>query len=87
MIGRKREVGELEKLYGSGRAELVAVYGRRCVGKTYLVDETLSDRITFRHADLSPADEHSVGLLRAQLDHFYSSLLLHGMPPKEKPGT
>ena len=85
MIGRKRETKELERLYDSGRAELVAVYGRRRVGKTYLVDETFSGRISFRHAGLSPVDEQSDGLLRAQLDHFYNSLLLHGMPPGDKP--
>lgn len=79
MIGRERETQELERLHGSGRAELVAVYGRRRVGKTYLVDETFSDRITFRHAGLSPADEQSGGLLRAQLEHFRNSLELQGM--------
>ena len=85
MIGRAHEVQELERLYGSGRAELVAVYGRRRVGKTYLVDEALAGRITFRHAGLSPADERSGGLLRAQLDHFFNSLDLHGMQPCNRP--
>lgn len=32
MIGRAREQKELEKLYTSGRAELVAIYGKRRVG-------------------------------------------------------
>ncbi len=75
----------LNKLYDSGRAELVAIYGRRRVGKTFLVDETFSGRITFRHAGLSPADEEAKGLLRAQLNHFYNSLELHGMQPCAKP--
>lgn len=85
MIGRERETKELNRLYDSGRAELVAIYGRRRVGKTYLVDETFAGRITFRHAGLSPADEDSKGLLHAQLNHFYNSLDLHGMEPCEKP--
>lgn len=85
MIGRERETKELNRLYDSGRAELVAIYGRRRVGKTYLVDETFTGRITFRHAGLSPADEDSKGLLHAQLNHFYNSLDLHGMEPCEKP--
>ena len=85
MVGRTRETSELNRLYGSGRAELVAVYGRRRVGKTYLVDETLSGRITFRHAGLSPADEKPTGLLRAQLAHFYNSLVLQGMEGGETP--
>ena len=85
MIGRQREVKELNRLYDRNQAELVAVYGRRRVGKTYLVDETFSGRITFRHAGLSPSEQEPVGLLRAQLDHFYNSLELHGMERCEKP--
>ena len=42
MIGRKQEVDELRRLYERNRAELVAVYGRRRVGKTFLVDEAFS---------------------------------------------
>lgn len=85
MIGRKREIKELNRLYDNGRAELVAIYGRRRVGKTYLVDETFEGRITFRHAGLSPADEDAKGLLRAQLDHFYNSLILQGMESGKRP--
>ena len=85
MVGRKSEIKELNRLYDSGRAELVAIYGRRRVGKTFLVDETFSGRITFRHAGLSPAEENAKGLLQAQLNHFYNSLDLHGMEPCEKP--
>lgn len=85
MIGRQREVKELNRLYERNRAELVAIYGRRRVGKTYLVDETFAGRITFRHAGLSPSDRKSRGLLQTQLDHFYNSLELHGMERCEKP--
>ena len=84
MIGRTRERDELERLYSSGRAELVAVYGRRRVGKTYLVDETFAGRIMFRHAGLSPAEGHSGGRLKEQLEHFYNSLVLQGMDACDK---
>lgn len=86
MIGREKEKKELEKLYASGQAEMVAVYGRRRVGKTYLVDEVLRGKITFRHAGLSPTGE-PVGLLRAQLDHFYNSLKLYGLENEQRPGN
>ena len=46
MIGRRTESAALDRLFESGRAELVAIYGRRRVGKTYLVDETFAGRIT-----------------------------------------
>lgn len=85
MIGRKKEIEELNSLYNKDRAELVAIYGRRRVGKTYLVDETFAGRITFRHAGLSPADEDSKGLLKLQLEHFYNSLDMHGMEKCDKP--
>lgn len=85
MIGRQSEVKELNRLYNRKRAELVAVYGRRRVGKTFLIDETFAGRITFRHAGLAPDDEDPKGLLKAQLDHFYNSLDLFGMDSCKKP--
>lgn len=85
MIGRAWETAELNRLYDRNKAELVAIYGRRRVGKTYLVDETFTGRITFRHAGLSPAGEEAKGLLKLQLDHFYNSMLVQGMEACEKP--
>ena len=49
LIGREKEMQELVSLYNSDKAEFVAVYGRRRVGKTFLVDEALKGKITFRH--------------------------------------
>ena len=85
MVGRKKEISELNSLYYSDKAELVAIYGRRRIGKTYLVDETFKGRITFRHAGLSPVDENKKGMLKAQLEHFYYSLLIQGMKKSKKP--
>ena len=85
MIGREKEQKELNNLYSSNKAELVAIYGRRRIGKTYLVDETFKGRITFRHAGLSPVDDNKKGILKAQLEHFYYSLMLHGMKKSKKP--
>ena len=87
MVGRKQEIKELNHLYNSAKAELVAIYGRRRIGKTYLVDETFKNRITFRHAGLSPVDDNKKGMLKAQLEHFYYSLKLHGMKKSKKPGS
>ena len=38
MVGRQKEIKELEKIYNSKKAELVAIYGRRRVGKTVSVN-------------------------------------------------
>lgn len=56
LIGREKEVARLNELYERDQAELVAIYGRRRVGKTFLVDEVFSDRLNFRHSGLSPLD-------------------------------
>ena len=39
IIGRQREIALLQEIYESPRAEFVAVYGRRRIGKTYLIDK------------------------------------------------
>jgi AAA+ ATPase superfamily predicted ATPase len=48
-IGRIEEISLLEEYYNSSKSELVAVYGRRRVGKTYLICETLGDRFDFEY--------------------------------------
>ncbi|MGN0237756.1 MAG: ATP-binding protein [Lepagella sp.] len=86
VVGREKEIKELYALYGSNQAELVAVYGRRRIGKTFLVDQALAGKITFRHAGLSPVDKvGKKNLLSDQLKHFYHSLLLQGMPESHIP--
>jgi len=37
----------LEQCYASGKSEFVAIYGRRRVGKTFIVKKLFADRITF----------------------------------------
>ena len=39
IVGRKKELESLKKIWNSKEAELVAVYGRRRVGKTFLIRE------------------------------------------------
>jgi len=39
MIGRKKEIALLNKLCESDKSKLVAVYGRRRIGKTYLINQ------------------------------------------------
>ena len=44
-IAREKELTVLERKYGSGRAELIILYGRRRVGKTALIRELLWNSI------------------------------------------
>lgn len=46
-IGRKEELQLLKDIKKSGRAEFVAVYGRRRVGKTYLIQQFFDNRFSF----------------------------------------
>jgi len=39
IIGRQNEIDELSKVYNANEAQLVAVYGRRRIGKTFLIQE------------------------------------------------
>lgn len=56
IIGREKEIEEFRHLYDSGKAEFVAIYGRRRVGKTFLVDETLKGKAT--HEERLDCGEH-----------------------------
>lgn len=85
IIGREKEIKELNKLYDSSLAQFVAVYGRRRVGKTFLIDQTFKNRITFRHAGLSPIDYQQKSLLKEQLKSFYYSLISQGMKKSKCP--
>ena len=47
IIGRDREMAELQRCLDSDRSELVIVYGRRRVGKTFLVDQFFNETYDF----------------------------------------
>lgn len=80
IVGRNFEIAKLNQLYDSDRAEFIAIYGRRRVGKTYLVNESYGNRITFHHSGLSPIETGcGQNQLKKQLQQFYYSLLMQGM--------
>jgi len=47
LIGREQEKSLLERYARSRKPEFVAVYGRRRVGKTFLIKQTLGDQLVF----------------------------------------
>ena len=49
LIARNREIEELGRLYKSKRSEFVIVYGRRRIGKTFLVNQVFQERFTFTY--------------------------------------
>ena len=48
IIGRQKEIERLKKYLASDKSEFIAVYGRRRVGKTFLIKELLEGQFTFR---------------------------------------
>ncbi len=53
MIGREKEKQLLENKYISLKSEFVAIYGRRRVGKTYLIRSVFKDRMHFQFTGLA----------------------------------
>ena len=53
IVGRAYEQQVLTDSLTSHRSELVAIYGRRRIGKTYLIREFFGNKITFGFTGLS----------------------------------
>lgn len=46
-VGRELEINALRDIVNSGKSEFVAVYGRRRVGKTYLIQQFFNNKFAF----------------------------------------
>lgn len=68
ITGRRAELKEFREFMNSGRPEFVVVYGRRRVGKTYLIREAFAQRFTFQLTGLANAS------LSQQLFNFHTAL-------------
>ena len=74
LIGREKEIRTLKEAMESKDSVFLAVYGRRRVGKTFLLRQTLSDRIVFSYSGKANITRQS------QLKSFRLSLMEQGMP-------
>lgn len=81
IIGRKKEFTELEITTQSESAEFVVVYGRRRVGKTFLVNEFFDNDFTFKVTGLAKKNK------KLQLENFASALSQYGKAPYPVPST
>lgn len=72
MIGRSEEIALLREQAEADRSRFVVVYGRRRVGKTFLVREAFGYRFTFTHTGVERAT------LAEQLAQFRQSLVVQG---------
>lgn len=68
LIGRRQEKATLLGKLESGKSEFVAVYGRRRVGKTFLIRSVFENNFTFTATALSDAS------MEQQLTNFHTTL-------------
>jgi predicted AAA+ superfamily ATPase len=72
LIGRKSEIEEFKDAYDSGRAEFIALYGRRRVGKTFLVKSLYEREFSFYYTGVANSN------LKEQLAGFHEALREYG---------
>ena len=79
IIGREKESNRLLTLYKSTKSEFITVYGRRRVGKTYLIKQYFEGKFTFETSGIID------GSKEMQFFAFFDSLKKYGFegnPPK-----
>ena len=69
IIGREEEVKIMENLQNSDTSEFLAMYGRRRIGKTYLIRNFYQNHIFFECSGLNEND------MSQQLENFYLNIL------------
>lgn len=78
IIGRVKELERLRRTLSNEYSQFVAVYGRRRVGKTFLIKEAFDYSFAFQHSGIAKGD------MRMQLDEFSNSLERQGMKSKRR---
>jgi AAA+ ATPase superfamily predicted ATPase len=75
IVGRYEEQESLQQYVDSEKPEFVAVYGRRRVGKTFLIKEFFNQTFTFYITGLANADKEE------QIENFNATLNFYGKMP------
>ena len=81
LIGREKEQQRLLQAVGEEDSMFVALYGRRRVGKTYLIRETFNNSFTFYHTGLAKSP------MKKQLAAWRLSLREYGLKKAALPNT
>lgn len=80
IIGREKEVEILDEVWASKEAEFIAIYGRRRVGKTYLIREYFSEKGLFLEASGAkdkPLQKQLENFMKAVSKTFFKGVPLH----------
>ncbi len=73
LIGRKEEIKKMHRYLTSRKSEFVAVYGRRRVGKTFLVRKAYQNKFAFQLTGLANVS------MKYQLSQFHAALSKHAL--------
>jgi hypothetical protein len=76
VAGRDVEIKKMQGLLKNGHSEFLAVYGRRRIGKTYLIREVYQQQIIFECSGLHQKDT------KQQLENFWLKLIETNINPK-----
>lgn len=79
MIGRQEELALLQTLERADKSSFVAVYGRRRVGKTYLIRTVFENKMVFQLTGLARTK------INKQLANFHAALVKNFPQYEEKP--
>lgn len=79
IIGREEETKLLKQYAQSGKAEFIALYGRRRVGKTFLINSTFGESFTFSMTGVLEGNK------AAQIHAFGDAMDLYGNPLEKRP--
>ena len=81
IIGRKREIELIENCISSNKPEFIAIYGRRRIGKTYLVKQLLGEKFSFYMTGVYQCSKNEM------LAYFSEQLALYSGKEQPKPKT
>ncbi|MCB9426623.1 MAG: AAA family ATPase [Flavobacteriales bacterium] len=82
IIGRKEEQAEMRSYLNDEKSHLIAVIGRRRVGKTFLIRETYKENKVFEMTGLKDAEvDKQLINFALQMNLFFPSEKLHDTPP------
>ena len=81
IIGRHAEIAELERYITSDKAEFIALYGRRRIGKTYLINNVFKGRLSFSMTGVIE------GSFKEQVEAFVDALDIYGFTCVKAPET
>lgn len=81
LVGREKEISLLEKYINSENPEFIALYGRRRIGKTFLINTIFKGKLAFSLTGVIEGD------FEEQIDAFVEALDVYGFSCGERPNN